>query len=95
MLERNTPNIATHQTSPEKDYLAIEAQALDKAKVDALMQALPAYQKEVLYLRFYENRNYKEIAAILSVNAQVARNYVFRALSVLRKKLLSMPFFSF
>ena len=87
-LQNNTPNIAPHQVSPETDYLKKETQALDKAKIDALLQDLPTYQKEVLYLRFYENRNYKEIAAILAVNAQVARNYVFRAITTLRKKLL-------
>ncbi len=94
-LLRSTPNIDTHQVSPEIDYLAKEAQILDKAKIDALLKDLPTYQKEVLYLRFYENRNYKEISEILSVNAQVARNYVFRAITTLRKKLLSLPFFSF
>lgn len=94
-LQRNAPNLETQQASPEVAYLAQEQKALDKAQVDALMQDLPTYQKEVLYLRFYENRNYKEIADILSINAQVARNYVFRAIKALRKKLLSLPFFNF
>lgn len=88
-LQRTTPNIDTHQVSPETDYLAKEVQAINKALVDMAIHDLPAYQKEVLYLRFYENRSYKEIAEILSVNAQVARNYVYRALTVLRNKLTS------
>ncbi len=88
-LQRNTPNIDIDQVSPETEYLAKEVQAINKALVDTAIHDLPDYQKEVLYLRFYENRNYKEIAEILSVNGQVARNYVYRALTVLRNKLTS------
>ena len=89
-LQRTTPNTSMHQISPETAFLAKESQALNKELVDTALKELPVYQKEVLYLRFYENRNYKEIAEILSVNAQVARNYVFRALTILRKKLPSI-----
>lgn len=78
--------------SPEKEFLDKEQRVIDKTKLDKELAELPTYQKEVLYLRFYEGHSYKEIAEILSVNAQVARNYVFRALSVLRKRMNKLPF---
>jgi len=81
--------------SPEEQLLNKEQTALHKAALDKKIAKLPTYQKEVLYLRFYENRSYKEIAELLSINGQVARNYVFRALSVLRKQMNKLPFLFF
>lgn len=85
----------TSVASAEKELIDKEQKAINKAILDKQIAELPTYQKEVLYLRFYEDRNYKEIAEILSVNAQVARNYVFRALSVLRKRMNKLPFLLF
>jgi len=46
---------------------------------------LPSRQREVVFLRFYENLNNDEIAEIFSVSNQVVRNTLFRALKNLRK----------
>lgn len=81
--------------SPEKEFLDKEQAHINKIKLSKKLAALPTYQKEVLYLRFYEDRSYKEIAEILSVKAQVARNYVFRALSTLRQQMNKLPVFLF
>ncbi len=49
------------------------------------LDQLSSHQREVIYLRFYENLSYDEIAEIFSVSNQVVRNSVFRALKSLRK----------
>lgn len=49
------------------------------------LDKLSSHQREVIYLRFYENLSYDEIAEIFSVSNQVVRNSVFRALKSLRK----------
>ncbi|MCU0352888.1 MAG: sigma-70 family RNA polymerase sigma factor [Cytophagales bacterium] len=46
-------------------------------------------QREAVYLRFYQNLDYIEIAEMMSLEQQSVYNLVFRALQVLRKKLSS------
>lgn len=45
-------------------------------------------QKEVLYLKFYCNLDYQEIAEVMSINYQSVRNQVHQAIAALRKKIL-------
>jgi RNA polymerase sigma factor (sigma-70 family) len=51
------------------------------------LNALPARQKEIIYLRFFNGMSYLEIAEIMSVNYQVVRNYACKAIKTLRKKV--------
>jgi len=50
---------------------------------------LPARQKEALYLRYYENFSYDEIAEMMDISPGVAYNFVYRALLALKKYLLA------
>ena len=53
--------------------------------VDAF-QRLSSRQKEAIFLRFYEDMSYEEIAAILKMKkVKYARTLVYRAISVLRE----------
>jgi RNA polymerase sigma factor (sigma-70 family) len=58
------------------------------------MDALPARQKEALYLRYHAGFDYAEIATILHVNKQSAYNLIFRAIQVLREKMVKSTIFS-
>lgn len=49
---------------------------------------LPDRQKEAIFLRFYGDLNYTEISRIMEINQQSAYNMVFRALEVLRDKMV-------
>lgn len=50
-----------------------------------LIEELPQKQREVIFLRFFQEKSYAEIAEILSVTTQVAQNYASRALIKLRQ----------
>jgi len=51
------------------------------------INSLPERQRELIFLRFYYNLKYLEIARILEVNEQTIRNLMQRALSNLRLKI--------
>ena len=51
------------------------------------MDQLPARMQEVIYLRYYRCLGYEEIASIMSVTPQVARNFAARALKKMRQSL--------
>ena len=48
---------------------------------------LPRRQRAAVALRFYEDRDYAEIAAVLGCSEATARSYVHRALQALRREL--------
>jgi RNA polymerase sigma factor (sigma-70 family) len=58
------------------EWLLIEQDSLNEMtlKVSELLNKLPKRQREVLYLRFYQNLERTEIAEIMGVNEQSVSN---------------------
>jgi len=54
------------------------------------LEKLPPRQKEVLFLRYYQNKSYLEIAEMMGINYQVARNFSYRAIQFLKKNMKRM-----
>ena len=57
------------------------------ARVIAAMQQLSNRQKEIIYLKFYQELNYEEVSEIMGINYQVARNLFHQSVKALRKLL--------
>lgn len=57
-----------------------------------LLQKLPTRQREVLFLRYYKDQSYHEIAATLDISYQVARNFAYRAIKALKLKMKKLQF---
>ncbi|MDW7691348.1 sigma-70 family RNA polymerase sigma factor [Flammeovirgaceae bacterium SG7u.111] len=62
---------------------SINVEQLNKA-----FNILSSRQKEIIYLRFYSNLNYKEIAEITNLKYQSVRNLVSKALLKLKESLI-------
>ncbi len=73
--------------SPEAQFITQENEQLQKDLIRSVLDKLPTYQKEVLYLRYFQNYSYKDIGEILSVSEQVARNYAYRAVKGMKGQL--------
>ena len=73
--------------SPEEKMISQEKEQLRKDLLANTLNELPTYQKEVLYLRYFQNYSYREIGEILSVSEQVARNYAYRAVKGMKGKM--------
>lgn len=50
-----------------------------------LLNELPNKQREVIFLRYYEEKSIEQIAQIMSISPQIVRNYAYRAISKLRR----------
>ena len=72
--------------SPENELISSETTAAEIAQIQTLLNKLPPRQKEVLYLLFYQDMSYEEIATVMRMNNQSARNLVHRAMKLLRLK---------
>ncbi|GGN01216.1 DNA-directed RNA polymerase sigma-70 factor [Dyadobacter beijingensis] len=53
----------------------------------AEINLLPDRQREILYLRFHQDLDYEEIAAIMQISVPTCRTFIYRALKQLRGKL--------
>ena len=79
-------DVGMHVEMTIEDYLI--DQEIDRGKQAILNQAiqnLPIRMKEVIYLRYFENLEYTDIARLMNVQKQVAINMVYRAITHLRK----------
>ncbi|MCB0629636.1 MAG: sigma-70 family RNA polymerase sigma factor [Lewinella sp.] len=73
------------QDSIELKIIEQEDLELKKNWVEQKLEQLPAHQKEIIFLRYYQDLSYDEIAAIVSTSNQVIRNFVARALKRIRQ----------
>lgn len=72
-----------------KELVEMSAEGWDEELVQRLigyLRELPTEMLEVLELRFFEDRDFKEIAYILSITESGAKMRTYRALDRLRKK---------
>lgn len=83
--DRKRFNRPTFQISPEELFLFHQAQEKQAKQLAELLNQLPTKQKEIIYLRFYNQLSYLEIAEIIDLNYQSVRNYGVKAIQFLRK----------
>jgi RNA polymerase sigma factor (sigma-70 family) len=91
---RVDPFAFIHETESIQDRIMEdeEATALRK-KMDRGLDRLPARQREIIYLKFYRNMEYQEIADVLGISYQSVRNSVHVSIKALRQTLLSVVVF--
>ena len=57
-----------------------------KEKIHRIINSLTPRQKEIIYLRFLHQKEYEEIAQIMDMSEQAARNLRYRAMEKIRKE---------
>lgn len=75
----------TEGLSVEGAFIQIEQEERVQATFDTLLNTLPARQREVLYLRYYQELSTEEIAQLLAIKPQSVSNIVQRSLAKLRE----------
>lgn len=63
-----------------------------KVKLFAALEKLPARQKEVLHLLFFEKYSYEEVSKIMDMNLRSVYTLAWKAISSLKKIILSVVF---
>ncbi len=72
----------------EDQWIATETSNEREIELKKGMEKLSKRQREVLYLKFYKDLDYPEIAKILEINYQSVRNLVSQALKKLKDGML-------
>lgn len=71
----------------DQAILRREASLHHKLLVSGAMESLPARQKEIIFLKFYQDLKNEDIQKIMNLNSQVVRNTLYKALNNLRKEM--------
>lgn len=81
----NESDVVTDWTAdPESLYVQAEHEQTVQTYLKQALERLPKRQREAIYLKYYENLSYEEIATVMGLNRQVVANYLQSALHNLR-----------
>ncbi len=84
----------TFEYSMEDELTAKEEQQALTKKIDKIMSCLTSRQKEIIYFRFLYDMEYEEIAKIMTITPQSARNTIYKAFEKIRKNFPNyLPYF--
>lgn len=75
----------TYLNSAEEEIVDEESEKLRYKQLNGAIEALSPRQKEAIYLKIVSGLSYEELARVMHVNYQSARNLVFRGLEKLRE----------
>ncbi|MGD1891862.1 MAG: RNA polymerase sigma factor [Cyclobacteriaceae bacterium] len=73
--------------SIEDQVIASQTESEHQKKIQQAVNSLSPRQREAIFLLFYEDFTYPQIADLLTIEVKTARNLIGKALQVLRKKL--------
>ncbi|MDO1448997.1 sigma-70 family RNA polymerase sigma factor [Rhodocytophaga aerolata] len=73
-------------SSYERDLIRSQSCLEQQVHLQDALNKLSPRQKEVVYLKFYQNLSYHEITELTSLNYQSVRNYIHQAIQALRRK---------
>lgn len=73
---------------PETMWLAEEESELQQQRLNAAMAKISDRQREILHMKYFQEMDYDQIAAVMDLNYQSARNLVARALVAMRQAML-------
>jgi RNA polymerase sigma-70 factor (ECF subfamily) len=68
-----------------------DEESIEKAhRLSIALQKLSRRQKEIIYLKYYQELSYAEVCDIMDINYQIARNLLYQSIKVL-KKIMAPP----
>jgi RNA polymerase sigma factor (sigma-70 family) len=86
---------ALFELSHETLLVGQEHDAEKTARVIQALGQLSNRQKEIIYLKFYQDLSYDEVSDIMNINYQVARNLLYQSIKSLKKLLTGLSILCF
>ena len=75
-------------------FLVVKEQDAEKtARILKALSQLSNRQKEIIYLKFYQELSYEEVSEIMNINYQAARNLLYQSIKSMKKLLTSFTLF--
>jgi len=84
MVRDMDENMIDIQFTPEEIITSKETKAFQSKNIEQLINKLPKRQREVLYLKYYNNLTTTEISEVMNINYQSVVNTLHKAIKNLR-----------
>jgi RNA polymerase sigma factor (sigma-70 family) len=81
----NQPMLFDVKFCVEKEYIRHESSRLLSLRLNRILEKLPPRQKEVIYLKFYQECTREQIAVVMNISPQTVSNVLQIAMKQLRK----------
>jgi RNA polymerase sigma factor (sigma-70 family) len=91
-LQENMADESAFELDHEAFLIAKQEDEERVSKIGRSLQQLSNRQKEIIYLKFYQNLSYEEVSAIMNINYQAARNLLYQAIKALKKLIVGVLF---
>lgn len=87
-IEDNEIDRIGSTSDPETGWIEAEDEQDRLDKLGEAMARISPRQREIIHMKYYQKMEYEDIAKIMSLNYQSARNLVTRALMALRREMV-------
>ena len=77
----------TFEVSCDSQLMEDEEEKLLRERIKEILEKLPARQKEIVYLRFYEGLSYDEVADVMSIDIHSVYKLWYKAIENLKDSL--------
>jgi RNA polymerase sigma factor (sigma-70 family) len=77
----------TFQVSWDHQLIEDEEEKILKNRIKDILDKLPARQKEIVYLRFYEGLSYEEVAEVMTIDIHSVYKLWYKAMETLKDSL--------
>ena len=77
------------EPSAEQKLIVLEIDTERKEQIHRAIQALSPRQREIIYLRYFNDLTYEQICDVMQINYQTARSQIYSALKAARSNLTS------
>jgi RNA polymerase sigma factor (sigma-70 family) len=71
----------------ESELISNQLSAEQEERLKASVAGLSQNQREIIFLRFYSDLSYDQIAEVMGINYQSVKNLMFRAMRALREQM--------
>ncbi len=75
---------------PQEVWILAEDEEKRQQKMNHAMARISDRQREIIHMKYFQQMEYEEIAQMMDLNYQSARNLVTRALAALRKEMMAV-----
>lgn len=82
----DTPLAVTN--SIEAEWIALQTEESRQEKIKDILKRLPPRQKEVIFLKYYQNLSYEEMAAIMGIGQDSVYKLTYKAIEKLQQLFL-------
>lgn len=83
--------IRNTEASFEDQLIEVEENFLQSKELDMALTYLSDRQREAIYLRFYQNISFEEIASIMGITQRAVYKLIYRAVDILKKTYTPKP----